>query len=288
MLKYFALLAFSSLTILANAQDISLEKKNQWVDSVFKSMSTEEKIGQLFMVATYSNLGDAHKKEIDELVTKYHVGGLIFFQGGPVRQVNLTNHYQSLAKIPLWVGMDLEWGLGMRLDSTISFPRQMTLGAIQDNELIYEMGHEIAREMKLIGVHMNYAPVVDINSNPLNPVIGFRSFGENKFKVAEKGIQYMKGMQENGVMSTAKHFPGHGDTDSDSHLTLPVIKHSAARIARLQLPARCYPRCSKHVIVSSVRLAITVKSPYAHHCRHHHQRPRQGVLGGASPQILVS
>jgi len=199
------------------------------------SMSNEEKIGQLFMVATYSNLGEAHKKEIDELVTKYHVGGLIFFQGGPVRQVNLTNHYQSLAKIPLWVGMDLEWGLGMRLDSTISFPRQMTLGAIQNSELIYEMGHEIAREMKLIGVHMNYAPVVDINSNPLNPVIGFRSFGENKFKVAEKGIQFMKGMQENGVMATAKHFPGHGDTDSDSHLTLPVINHSAARMDSVEL-----------------------------------------------------
>jgi len=205
------------------------------VDSVFNTMSAEEKIGQLFMVATYSNKGEEHTREIDELVTKYHVGGLIFFQGGPVRQVQLTNHYQSEAKIPLWIGMDLEWGLGMRLDSTISFPKQMTLGAIQDNSLIYDMGNEVAREMKLIGVHMNYAPVIDINSNPKNPVIGFRSFGENKVKVAEKGLQYMKGLQENGVMATAKHFPGHGDTDTDSHLTLPVINHSVDRMDSVEL-----------------------------------------------------
>lgn len=231
-LRLFALLLIGSHSI---AQNPAFTSKESWVDSVFSSMSHEEKIGQLFMIATWSNRGEDHQQEVEELITKYHIGGLIFFQGGPVRQVNHTNYYQSLARIPLWIGMDLEWGLGMRLDSTISFPKQMTLGAIQDDQLIYEMGYEIARQMKLIGVHMNYAPVVDVNSNPMNPVIGFRSFGENKFKVAEKGIQYMQGMQDNGVMATAKHFPGHGDTDKDSHLTLPVIKHKAARMDSLEL-----------------------------------------------------
>lgn len=232
----FLLLLFGLILLprFSSAQDES-SKKAEWVDSIFVSMSQEEKIGQLFMIATWSNLGEEHQKDVEEFITKHHIGGLIFFQGGPLRQLQQTNRYQALAKVPLWIGMDLEWGLGMRLDSTINFPKQMTLGALQDDQLIYEMGAEIAREMKLMGVHMNYAPVVDVNSNPLNPVIGFRSFGENKYKVAQKGIQYMKGMQDNGVMATAKHFPGHGDTDTDSHLTLPVINHSVERMDSIEL-----------------------------------------------------
>jgi len=209
--------------------------QNKWVDSVFYAMTEEERLGQLFMVAAYSNRNEEHYKEIDELITKYHVGGLIFFQGGPVRQAALTNRYQNLAKVPLWLAMDAEWGLGMRLDSTISFPKQMTLGAIQDNKWIYEMGKEVANQFHNLDMHMNFAPVVDVNVNPQNPVIGYRSFGENKYNVAAKGTAYMKGMQDNRVIADAKHFPGHGDTDADSHEELPVILHSRERMDSVEL-----------------------------------------------------
>ena len=210
-------------------------KSTQWADSIFDQLNFEERIGQLFMVAAYSNKDQAHVDEIANLVRDYKIGGLIFFQGGPVRQANLTNYYQSLAKVPLMISIDGEWGLGMRLDSTVSFPKQMTLGAIQNDSLIYEMGAEIAGHCKRIGIHVNLAPVIDVNNNPANPVIGNRSFGENKFNVARKGIAYMKGMQDNGIMANAKHFPGHGDTDSDSHKTLPLIMHTRERIDSIEL-----------------------------------------------------
>ncbi len=212
-----------------------LEAQSTWIDSVFASLSLEQKIGQLFMVAAYSNKGSAHKRSIEALIRDHHIGGLIFFQGGPVRQARLTNYYQSKARVPLLIAQDAEWGLGMRLDSTMSFPRQLTLGAIRDNALIYEMGKEIARQCRRLGVHVNLAPVVDINNNPNNPVINDRSFGENKFNVTIKGYYYMKGMQDNRVMACAKHFPGHGDTDKDSHKTLPVIPHSRQRLDSLEL-----------------------------------------------------
>jgi beta-N-acetylhexosaminidase len=211
------------------------QTQDQWVDSMLQSMTIEQRIGQLFMVAAYSNKTDKHIKEINDLVSKHNIGGLIFFQGGPVRQAILTNHYQSLAKVPLMIAMDAEWGLGMRLDSTISFPKQMTLGAIQDNKQIYTMGKEIARECRRLGVHINFAPSVDINSNPNNPVIGVRSFGEDKYNVANKGIAYMKGMQDNFVMANAKHFPGHGDTETDSHTSLPLINHDRIRLNETEL-----------------------------------------------------
>ena len=151
---------------------------------------------------------------------------MCFFQGGPVRQANLTNYYQSIAKTPLMVTIDGEYGLGMRLDSVTKFPYQLTLGAINDAELVYKMGVAVGEQCKRIGVQVNYAPVVDINNNPNNPVIGYRSFGEDKNKVAEFGVAYMKGMQDAGIMACAKHFPGHGDVDVDSHLDLPVINKS--------------------------------------------------------------
>jgi beta-N-acetylhexosaminidase len=206
-----------------------------WADSVFQTLTPDERIAQLFMVAAYSNRDKKHVKEITDLVKDQHIGGLIFFQGGPVREAILTNEYQSLSKVPLMVSIDGEWGLAMRLDSTIQFPRQMSLGAIQDDAMIFMMGAEIARQCKRIGIHVNLAPVVDINSNPLNPVISNRSFGENKYLVARKAMMYMKGMQYNGVMANAKHFPGHGDTDSDSHKTLPTIKHSKEQLDSLDL-----------------------------------------------------
>lgn len=215
----------------------SLSYENFWVDSVFNSLNNDQRIGQLFMVAAFSNKTQKHVDEIEELIKESNIGGLIFFQGGPARQARLTNQYQKISKVPLLIAMDAEWGLGMRLDkdSVMSFPKQMTLGAIQDNELIYKMGLEVARQCRRLGVHINFAPVLDVNSNPDNPVIGMRSFGEDKEDVALKGIAYAKGLQQNKVMACAKHFPGHGDTGSDSHLTLPVITHSKERMSEVDL-----------------------------------------------------
>ena len=206
-----------------------------WVDSVLKSMTYQQKIGQLFMVAAYSNRNQAHVDSITKLINRHHIGGLIFFQGGPVRQANLTNLYQSQAKIPLLIAMDAEWGLAMRLDSTMRFPRQMTLGALKDDSLIYYMGKEVARQSKRLGVQVNFAPVADINNNPLNPVISNRSFGEDKYEVTRRALLYMKGMQDYGILTTGKHFPGHGDTDTDSHKSLPVINKSALSMDSLEL-----------------------------------------------------
>jgi beta-glucosidase-like glycosyl hydrolase len=207
-----------------------LDKQADWVDSVFATMDLDAKIGQLYMVAAYSNRDDSHRQEVLEMVGKYKIGGLIFFQGGPVRQALLANEYQSVSGIPLLVAMDAEWGVGMRLDSTIRYPYQMALGAIRENSLIYEMGMEVARQFKRLGMHINFAPVIDVNNNSNNPVINFRSFGEDKHNVTLKGKAYMKGLQENSVLACGKHFPGHGDTDVDSHEDLPVIKHDFERL----------------------------------------------------------
>jgi len=212
-----------------------LKQNSKWVDSVFNTLSEEERIAQLFMVAAYSNRDSSHQREIEKLITDQKIGGLIFFQGGPIRQANLTNSYQAKAKVPLLVSIDAEWGLAMRLDSTMKFPKQMTLGAISDNNLIYQMGEQIAMQCKRMGIHINLAPVADVNNNSENPVINYRSFGEGKYKVANKAIAYMKGMQNKGIMANAKHFPGHGDTDSDSHKTLPIIKHTRERLDSLEL-----------------------------------------------------
>ena len=209
--------------------------ENEWVDSTLKSLTIEQKIGQLFMVATFSNRDESHYKYIDRLINEFQIGGLIFFQGGPVGQAQLTNRYQSHSNIPLFIGIDGEWGLGMRLDSTISFPKQMVLGSIQNDELIYRMGSDIARQCSRLGIQINFAPVSDINSNPGNPVIGIRSFGEDRENVTRKAIAYMKGLQHNKVIATAKHFPGHGDTDADSHFTLPVLTHSQEQLSETDL-----------------------------------------------------
>jgi beta-N-acetylhexosaminidase len=212
-----------------------IASQTKWVDSVFNSLTIDQRLGQLFMVAAYSNKDLKHVKEIRELVTNYNIGGLIWMQGGPVRQGKLANYYQSLAKTPLLYSIDGEWGLAMRLDSTPKYPKQMTLGAIRNDSLIYYMGKQIAKECKRLGIHVNFAPVADVNNNPSNPVIGMRSFGENKYKVAQKAYMYMAGMQDERVMANGKHFPGHGDTDSDSHKTLPIINHPKQRLDSLEL-----------------------------------------------------
>lgn len=164
-----------------------LAQQSKWAESQLAKMTLDQKIGQLFMVAAYSNKDEAHVAEIVELIKNQHIGGLIFFQGGPVRQARLTNHYQALSKTPLLIGMDAEWGLAMRLDSTIQYPRQMTLGSIKDDSLVYLMGRQVAQQCKRLGVHLNFAPVVDVNNNPGNPVINNRSFGEDKHNVSRKG-----------------------------------------------------------------------------------------------------
>ena len=223
---------------VANEDPLIVEDRlsqENWVDSVFQALSFEDRLGQLFMVAAYSNKDQRHVDEISELVKNENLGGLIFFQGGPNRQARLTNYYQAQAKTPLLIAMDAEWGIGMRLDSVPNFPKAMTLGAIQNPELIYEMGSEIARQFKELGMHINFAPVVDVNSNPDNPVIGYRAFGENKEMVTKRAVAYMKGLQDNGVMANAKHFPGHGDTETDSHHVLPVINHPEKRIWEIDL-----------------------------------------------------
>ena len=210
-------------------------QETKWVDSIYSKMSLQEKIGQLFMISAYSNKDSVHVNSVEKLIQDYKVGGVIFFQGGPVRQAKLTNQYQSKAKIPLFVGIDAEWGLGMRLDSTYIYPWNMTLGAIQDLDLIESVGKNMANENKRIGVHFNFAPVLDINTNPKNPIIGNRSFGEDKVNVSNKAIALMKGFESQGVFSTGKHFPGHGDTSTDSHKALPLVDFSKERLDLVEL-----------------------------------------------------
>ena len=205
-----------------------------WVDSTLNSLTLDEKIGQLFMVAAYSNELASNTEDIEKLVENYGIGGVLFFQGTPTKQAELTNLYQSKSKVPLLIAIDAEYGLKMRLENTVEYPKQMALGAIQDDTLLYQMGAELGAQLKSIGVHVNLAPVVDINTNPENPVIQSRSFGERKELVAGKALKIMKGLQSQQIIATAKHFPGHGDTDTDSHLSLPVIDHPKKRLENIE------------------------------------------------------
>jgi beta-N-acetylhexosaminidase len=219
----------------AKTDPVFLHSSPEWVDSVLNSMTTEQRIAQMIMIAAYSNNNPENEMEVVKLVRDYGVGGLVFFQGSPARQAQLTNYYQSVAKTRLLIAMDAEWGPSMRLDSTIRYPRQMMLGAIKDDRLIFDMGSQIAEQLKRIGVHINFAPVIDINNNPNNPVINSRSFGEDRSNVTRKALFYMIAMENKGILSVAKHFPGHGDTDMDSHEDLPVIKYSRKRLDSLEL-----------------------------------------------------
>ena len=197
-----------------------------WADSVFESLSPQERIGQLFMIHGYSNWNEKNMRYFETLLKNYNVGGIIFFQGGPGRHVALMRRVADLTKTPMWYGIDGEWGAAMRLDSLISFPRQMTLGAVQDNMLLYQFGQALGTQCKSLGIHINFAPVLDLNNNPNNPVINSRSLGEKSSLVISKGYQISKGLQANAVMAVGKHFPGHGDTDTDSHHDLPILNHS--------------------------------------------------------------
>lgn len=213
--------------------------QQNWVDSTLKTLSIERQVAQLFMIATYPENSKA--EQIQSMVEKYQFGGIMYLKGNPKSQVEITNKIQSLSKIPMFVSIDGEWGLAMRLSETVTFPRNMPLGAISDLKLIEEYGYIVGQHCKMMGIHINFAPVADINSNPLNPVIGTRSFGQDPQRVTAAVLAYSKGLQRAGVMPVAKHFPGHGDTSTDSHKTLPTINHSRERLEQMELvPFKAY------------------------------------------------
>ncbi|MCC6818302.1 MAG: serine hydrolase, partial [Bacteroidia bacterium] len=227
---YLVLLTFLTLISPIHAQDAEF-----WYEDQLKKMSLDQKIGQLFMVAAYSNKDDKHVSEIERLIQDYHLGGLIFMQNDPIRQAWLSNYYQSISNTPLMMSIDGEWGLAMRLKNTCHFPYALTMGALKNDSLVYAVGAAIGQQCKRLGIHINFAPDIDINVNPNNPIIGFRSFGENKFNVAKLGIAYSNGLMSENVLSCAKHFPGHGDVNTDSHLGLPQILKSKAELDSLEL-----------------------------------------------------
>lgn len=206
-----------------------------WTEEVLRTMSLDEKIGQLFMIAAYSNKEADYEEKLEKTLQKYHVGGILFFQGDPVRQAEMTNRYQKASKYPLWIAMDAEHGIGWRLKTAMEFPRMLINGAIIDDSLLFRLGATIGRHCKEMGVHINFAPVTDVNNNPRNPVIGMRSFGENPRNVYEKNSMYIQGMLSQGVLPVIKHFPGHGDTDTDSHRALPTISHSLGHLDSIEL-----------------------------------------------------
>ncbi|PKP53012.1 MAG: hypothetical protein CVT92_06030 [Bacteroidetes bacterium HGW-Bacteroidetes-1] len=235
----FIVLQLILLTGLKNtlsAQEAFLvsDSESRWVDSVYKSLTQEQRVAQLMIVR--ANLpGEAYDPRIEDYIRKYNIGGVTFFKGKPTEQLIQTNRWQQLSKTPLFVSIDAEWGLAMRLSGTISYPLQMTLGAVRNNDLIYSMGRQIAEQCVRMGIHINFAPVIDVNNNDANPVIGMRSFGDSPETVALKGSIYAAALKDGGIIATAKHFPGHGDTQNDSHYTLPIILHSRAHLDSTEL-----------------------------------------------------
>lgn len=225
--------------------------QGEFARAALQSLTLREKIGQLFMVVAISSPEQSEEalassliqcpyrmdqEYIEYLIKEFHIGGIIFlYKSTPSKQIDMTNHYQAVSKIPLMIGQDCEWGLSMRLYDTLQFPRNGALGALRDKQLIYELGLEIGKQCRAIGVHINFSPVVDVNTNPNNPVIGTRAFGDMPELVSECGLLMMRGLQDAGILACAKHFPGHGDTNVDSHCALPVINHSFARLSSVEL-----------------------------------------------------
>lgn len=234
MKKIFLLATTAILPFLTKAQTENFAFKNQWVDSVYNSLTIEQKIGQLFMVAAYSGGDKRNDQFIESLIDKKHIGGIIFMQGTAEEQIKLTNKWQKTSAVKLLIGMDAEWGLGMRLTGIKDYPKQMTIAATDDIANMVEVGNAIADQCKRAGVHINFAPCIDINNNPKNPVINFRSFGIDKDVVSQYGLVYMHALQSKGVLASAKHFPGHGDVSVDSHLDLPVINKSYKELYNLE------------------------------------------------------
>lgn len=241
-LLYTSLFVFSLISFTAKAQyqpkNISkedLKKAHKWVDKTYRSLSQDEKLGQLFIVALYTNKGEDYINQIRNIVVNDKIGGLILMQDDAAREINLVNEFQQKSKIPMMIGMDAEWGLFQRIATAHKFPWAMTLGAIQDKNLIYKMSSKIAEDCHRMGINWDFAPVVDVNTNPNNPIIGNRSFGSEVDNVISSALSYSNGLQDNTILAAIKHFPGHGDTSTDSHLDLPVVSHSLDRLNSVEL-----------------------------------------------------
>ena len=211
------------------------KKAAKYADSLYAKLSMDERIGQLYIVALYTNKDQNHISGVRKLVEQERIGGIILMQDDAEQEIALVNEFQKKSRVPMLFGMDAEWGLYQRIKTAHKFPWAMTLGAIQDNNLVYEMASKIAEDAKKMGIYWNFAPVVDVNTNPKNPIIGNRSFGSDVQNVIAKALAYAQGLQDNGVLAAIKHFPGHGDTDVDSHLDLPVVKHSLERLNKIEL-----------------------------------------------------
>jgi beta-N-acetylhexosaminidase len=253
---------------------VFLHSPAAWVDSVMATLTPEQRIAQMIMVAAYSNQNPDNEAMVMKLIRENGIGGVVFFQGTPYRQAVLTNRYQAASRVPLLVAMDAEWGPAMRLDSTVRYPRQMMLGAIEDDRMLFDMGGQVAEQLKRLGVHINFAPVVDVNVNPRNPVINSRSFGDNRDNVTRKALFYMIGMENKGILTVAKHFPGHGDTQTDSHEDMPVILQSRQRLDSIEL----YPY--REMIAKGVSgiLASHLELPAI--------EPRKKIPASLSPRVL--
>lgn len=218
-----------------NISNSDIKKANDWVDKTYSSLSQDEKLGQLFIVALYTNKGEEFINQIRNIVKNDKIGGLILMQDDAAREINLVNEFQSQSKVPLMIGMDAEWGVFQRIAKAHKYPWAITLGAIQDKNLITEMSAKIAEDCKRMGVNWDFAPVVDVNTNPNNPIIGNRSFGSDVGNVINSASAYANGLQDNRILAAIKHFPGHGDTDKDSHLDLPVVSHNLERLEKIEI-----------------------------------------------------
>lgn len=218
-----------------NLSKSDLKKANDWVDKTYSSLSQDEKLGQLFIVALYTNKGEGFINNVRNIVINEKIGGIILMQDDAAREINLVNEFQSKSKVPLMIGMDAEWGLYQRIATARKFPWAMTLGAIQDKNLIKEMSAKIAEDCHRMGINWDFAPVVDVNTNPNNPIIGNRSFGSEVQNVVNSAMAYSNGLQDNNILAAIKHFPGHGDTNTDSHLDLPEVSHDLKRLNEVEL-----------------------------------------------------
>ncbi|WP_433627323.1 glycoside hydrolase family 3 protein [Chryseobacterium cucumeris] len=218
-----------------NASKEDVKKAQQWVDKTYKNLSQDEKLGQLFIVALYTNRGEEYISQVRNIVTNDKIGGLILMQDNAAREINLVNEFQQKSKVPLMIGMDAEWGIYQRIATAHKFPWAMTLGAIQDKNLVYQMAAKIAEDCHRMGINWDFAPVVDVNTNPNNPIIGNRSFGSEVNNVISSALSYSNGLQDHNILAAIKHFPGHGDTSTDSHLDLPVVSHTTERLDAVEL-----------------------------------------------------
>ncbi len=210
-------------------------KAERWADSVLAGLDDSSRIAQLFVLSAYSNKGEEHRVELLDWVRKKGVGGFIFFQGGPVRQASLTAELQSNSRVPLLISIDGEWGVSMRLDSALRFPWALSLGAVNDSAFHYSSGQRVGAQCRSLGVNWNFAPVLDLNTNPDNPIINARSYGQDQGRVSKAANAFALGLQSQGVLACGKHFPGHGDTRDDSHKTLPVLDFKRDRLEEVEL-----------------------------------------------------